>query len=183
VDWGQQAAEQLEFHWNTHLRPKLEGLSDEEYLWEPAPGAWSVRRREEARTPLAVGGGEWVMDWAVPEPSPAPVTTIAWRLGHVLVGLFGMRNAAHFGGPPIGYQTVIWPTSATEMLERIDDGYRRWVEGVSSLSGEDWPRPVGPAEGLFADAPYAALVLHINREVIHHGAEVLLLRDLYRSRT
>jgi hypothetical protein len=28
----------------------------------------------------------------------------------------------------------------------------------------------------------AALVLHINREVIHHGAEVALLRDLYRAR-
>jgi hypothetical protein len=26
----------------------------------------------------------------------------------------------------------------------------------------------------------AALVLHINRETIHHGAEILLLRDLYR---
>ena len=25
----------------------------------------------------------------------------------------------------------------------------------------------------------AALVLHINREAIHHGAEVILLRDLY----
>ena len=28
----------------------------------------------------------------------------------------------------------------------------------------------------------AALVLHIHREVIHHGAEVLLLRDLWRAR-
>jgi len=27
----------------------------------------------------------------------------------------------------------------------------------------------------------AALVLHINRETIHHGAEILLLRDLYRN--
>ena len=27
----------------------------------------------------------------------------------------------------------------------------------------------------------AALVLHVNREVIHHGAEVALLRDLYRA--
>ncbi len=25
----------------------------------------------------------------------------------------------------------------------------------------------------------AALVLHINRELIHHGAEIALLRDLY----
>jgi hypothetical protein len=28
----------------------------------------------------------------------------------------------------------------------------------------------------------AMLVLHINREVIHHGAEIALLRDLYRWR-
>jgi hypothetical protein len=28
----------------------------------------------------------------------------------------------------------------------------------------------------------ATLVLHINREVIHHGAEIALLRDLYRWR-
>lgn len=27
---------------------------------------------------------------------------------------------------------------------------------------------------------YGTLILHINREAIHHGAEVLLLRDLYR---
>jgi hypothetical protein len=28
----------------------------------------------------------------------------------------------------------------------------------------------------------AELVLHINREAIHHGAEVALLRDLYAAR-
>jgi hypothetical protein len=27
----------------------------------------------------------------------------------------------------------------------------------------------------------AELVLHISREAIHHGAEILLLRDLYRA--
>lgn len=32
-----------------------------------------------------------------------------------------------------------------------------------------------------ADYPMAALVLHISREVIHHGAEICLLRDLYRA--
>jgi hypothetical protein len=29
----------------------------------------------------------------------------------------------------------------------------------------------------------SVLVLHINREVIHHGAEVALLRDLYLHST
>jgi hypothetical protein len=28
----------------------------------------------------------------------------------------------------------------------------------------------------------AALVLHINRETLHHGAEIALLRDLYANR-
>jgi hypothetical protein len=28
----------------------------------------------------------------------------------------------------------------------------------------------------------AALILHIHREVIHHGAEISLLRDLYAWR-
>lgn len=26
----------------------------------------------------------------------------------------------------------------------------------------------------------ASLILHINREALHHGAEIALLRDLYR---
>jgi len=33
-----------------------------------------------------------------------------------------------------------------------------------------------------ADHPLAGLILHINREVIHHGAEISLLRDLYLRR-
>ncbi|MFD5628144.1 DinB family protein [Streptomyces sp. NPDC127072] len=41
---------------------RLTGLSDEEYLWEPVPGCWSIRRRGEARTPRAFGPGEWVLD-------------------------------------------------------------------------------------------------------------------------
>jgi hypothetical protein len=30
------------------------------------------------------------------------------------------------------------------------------------------------------DHSMAELVLHINREMLHHGAEIALLRDLYR---
>ena len=41
---------------------RLTGISDEEYLWEPVPGCWSIRRRGEAATPRAFGPGEWVLD-------------------------------------------------------------------------------------------------------------------------
>ena len=67
-------------------------------------------------------------------------------------------------------------------LAQLDDGYRRWVEGCRALGEDGLDRPVGEAEGPWADHPYAVLLLHIHREVIHHGAEVLLLRDLYRNR-
>ncbi|MDQ0792253.1 DinB family protein [Streptomyces sp. B1I3] len=46
---------------------RLTGLSDEEYLWEPVAGCWSVRRRGEAATPRAFGPGEWVLDKGAPD--------------------------------------------------------------------------------------------------------------------
>ncbi|HEX7149171.1 MAG TPA: DinB family protein, partial [Actinomycetota bacterium] len=52
-------------------RARLQGLTDEEYLWEPAPGAWSIRPREQAATSRAYGPGAWVLDLEVPEPDPA----------------------------------------------------------------------------------------------------------------
>jgi hypothetical protein len=52
---------------------------------------------------------------------------------------------------------------------------------VASLTGEDLARPVGRVEPFLAGRPFAALVLHIHREAIHHLAEVLVLRDLYRA--
>ncbi len=61
-------------------------------------------------------------------------------------------------------------------LQQLDDEYARWI---CSLDADGLARPCGTAEGLYADHPMSVLVLHINREVIHHGAEMALLRDLY----
>jgi hypothetical protein len=179
MDWTSQLLEQLTWHWDHQARPRLDGLTDAEYFWEPVPDAWSIRPRSEARTAMAAGGGDLVADFEYPEPVPAPVTTIAWRLGHVIVGVFGARNGAHFGGPTMDYLTAEWPADARSALAQLDDVYAAWVKGVRGLDETRLDEPVGPSEGDFADYPYAALVLHINREAIHHLAEVALLRDLY----
>jgi hypothetical protein len=147
------------------------------------PGAWNLRPRGQAITEMAAGGGDLVADFEYPEPSPAPVTTIAWRIGHLLVGVFGERNASHFGGPPVDYFTKVWPPTAAEALAELEVEYARWTAGVAALDDHGLARPVGEAEGPFAEHPYAELVLHINREVIHHGAEIALLRDLYAHRS
>jgi DinB superfamily len=146
----------------------------------PGPGVAWPRPRGTAVTSMAAGADELVIDWAYPEPTPAPVTTIAWRLGHVIVGVLGMRNAAHFGRGPVDYATSSYAATAAGALAQLDSEVTRWLEGVRRLGDEGLERPCGHAEGPFADAPMATLVLHIHRELIHHLAEVSLLRDLYR---
>jgi len=182
LDWTTELLDQLRFHWDTALRPRLAGLTDDEYHWEPVPGAWGVRPRAEATSAYAAGAGDMVIDFAFPPPDPEPVTTIAWRLGHVIVGVFGMRVASHFGGPATDYGSFEYAATAAGALDQLDEQYRRWTDGVAALGDAGLARPCGPAEGPYADKPLATLVLHIHREVIHHGAEIALLRDLYRAR-
>jgi hypothetical protein len=93
-----------------------------------------------------------------------------------------MRNASHFGGPPTDYSTFEYSGTAAGALAQLDAGYAGWVAGVRALSPDELAQPCGPAEGPYAELSMAALVLHIHREVIHHGAEIALLRDLYLHR-
>jgi hypothetical protein len=179
INWTGELAEQLDWHWRNQLRPRMDGLTDEEYRWEPVPGMWGVRPRGTSSTPMTAGTGDFTVDFAFPEPSPAPVTTIAWRMAHLVVGCFGMRAASHFGGPAVSYQSYDYPGSAAVALERLDASYALWMSGVRGLSADDLRRPVGSAEGDWAASPMSDLVLHINREALHHGAEIALLRDLY----
>lgn len=177
--WNQLLRDQFEWHWEHQLRSRLEGLSDGEYFWEPVAGGWSVRPRGAAVTSMAAGVGGLLIDWEYPEPTPSPFTTIAWRLGHVIVGVLGMRNAAHFGRDPVDYPAFSYAASAAGALAQLDREVDVWLEGVRDLGEEGLDRPCGPAEGPYADEPMATLVLHIHRELIHHLAEVCLLRDLY----
>lgn len=174
--------DQLKWHWETQARPRLEGLTDDEYFWEPVPGAWNVRPRGTGTTGMQGGSGDFTIDFEYPEPVPAPVTTIAWRLGHLLVGVLGLRNAAHFGGPAVSYQDFDYPGTAAGALELLDQYYGTWIRSVAALDEAALAAPVGEAEGDWAQAPMAELVLHIHREMIHHLAEVALLRDLYAHR-
>ncbi len=159
-------ADQLDFHWRHQLRPRLDGLTDDEYFWEPVPGCWTVHR-------------DGTVDFSYPPPQPEPFTTIAWRLAHVIVGCLAVRAHAHFDGPPADYMTWSYATDAATALRQLDDAYGSWLTGVRRLSPSDLDRPIGPAEGQWAEHSISELVLHINREVIHHGAEIACIRDLY----
>lgn len=165
-----QLAFQLDFHWQTALRPRLEGLTDDEYFFEPAPNCWTVHR-------------DGSVDFDYPPPQPDPFTTIAWRMAHVIVGVLAVRNHAHFGGPPADYRSWTYAGDADTALQQLDNAYAGWIDGVRGLDDDGLATPVGEAEGQWAAEPMTTLVLHINREVIHHGAEIACLRDLYAHTT
>jgi hypothetical protein len=207
---------------------RLAGLGDEEYLWEPVPGCWSIRRRGEAATPRAFGPGEWVLDqgaadipaseyaevarqaaggmtvariaedWSVsaerveqvlahtgaPEPDETPVTTIAWRLGHLhfcFAGgwewTFGERRQE----PKL---LVDFTPSADLALQRFWPQIDRWRDSVAALTEEQLDT-VGLSQypyGSDPDEPFVAVLWGANLEFIHHMAEIALLRDLWRTR-
>lgn len=180
--WNSLLRDQIASHWTSQLRPRLAGLTDEEYFWEPAPDSWNVRPRGTGTAPVQGGSGAMTIDFAFPEPDPAPVTTIAWRLGHLIVGVLAVRNAAHFGREATDYFSFDYAATADEALRQLDTEYAAWLAGVETLGDDGLHRPIGESEGEWAERSYAELVLHINRELIHHLAEVCLLRDLHAHR-
>jgi DinB family protein len=158
------------------LTGRLGGLTDEEYFWEPVPGCWSLRQDGQGCWRLDGGGG------GGPAPDPAPVTSIAWRLGHLggmAVGGFASRR---FGDGSLTMARIRFPACAGDVRGFLDEHYRDWRAGMAGLSPDGWAAPLGPSWGPYAESSTVDLALHVLDEVIHHGAEAGLLRDLYAHR-
>jgi len=154
------------------LVARLRDISGAEYAWEPAAGCWIVR---------ALDGG-WQADWADPDPDPAPVTTIAWRCWHVAVDCLDSYSARLFEATGTGLAATAWvgdPAGALTLMERAWSVFRGGVAGWDEARLQE---PLGPAWGPFATSTHLDLALHALREIVHHGAEIALLRDLYGHR-
>jgi hypothetical protein len=206
---------------------RLAMLSDEEYLWEPVPDCWSIRRREDATTARAYGPGDWVIDsgapdipnseyaqvareiadgqsltqvagnWSVSvarveevlahtgplEPDTAPFTTIAWRLGH-LHGNFAGAWEWTFGERREPKLLVDFTPSATLAVDRFWAALDRWRDGIADVTDEQLDT-VGLSQypyGSDPEEPFISVIWANNIELIHHLAEIALLRDLWRAR-
>jgi hypothetical protein len=183
MDWVRAlAVDQLGFYWDAHLWPRLQGLTDEEYIWEPVDGSWSVRPGAD---------GVLVLDGlGVREPDPPPVTTIAWRVMHIAVAVFYTRASTFFGDGSVPADADMFDprhrparqaATAAEALELLESSYGWWRDGVLSLDEAALTSPLGRCGAYFANDPMASLVLHLNRETMHHGGEIGVLRDPYRA--
>jgi len=169
IDWLAELTAQLEFHWEFSFRRRLQGLTDEEYFWEPVAGCWSIR------------------------PDPAMDASCTTANGRPPTRRHSRRSPGGSGTSPDrcwsgGSRTISERATSARYCQLARHGRRRYRDAGRSYAawkGRDClpreaglARKVGPAEGHYSEHPYATLILHINREVIHHAAEIGVLRDL-----
>jgi hypothetical protein len=122
--------------------------------------------------------GRWTADWA--EPDPAPFTTIAWRVWHLASDCLADYLDRSPGGRPLPTTGRQWHGSPEPAVRNLRTAAEAFRAAMTDL-GEDgiWVR-LGPAWGPYAQASWADLLVHATDELAHHGAEIALLRDLYR---
>ena len=184
------------------------GLSDDEFFWEPVVGAWSVRPREQCRTPTPFGDGDWVADFdheravAADRGGPLePMTTIGWLLWHIgsmpgrlaeIDFLGGTRTlASGWTSPYLSYHPVF--LSAHDATATLRAGWNTLGTALENATDEHLERPAPrptysvepPRAGLAvlgppgAERPGYFSVAAVLNEVSHHGAQVCTVRDLY----
>ncbi|MFF5437850.1 DinB family protein [Streptomyces achromogenes] len=162
-------------------------LTDDEYLWEPVPGCWSVRRRADGPGPRATslaGAGDWGRDAAAyPHPWPPPFTTIAWRLSHL--GEMLTLRADHTAGDRRltrdDYRTSGDAATALTAFDSAAEAWRKALLGADDTALDTVGYCAYPYGG-DPEEPFLGIVWWVNQELLHHGAEIALLRDLYRAR-
>jgi hypothetical protein len=153
---------------------RLDGLTNSEYFWEPVPGCWSVH----------VGRDDVATVDRARRPDPPPFTTIAWRLWHLIDCYGADRNEQLLLSRDDGagdFRCAPRPTAETA-LAAFEHANGWWRDLLSRLTEGDLSAPLGPAAGPYADDDKAAYVLHQLDEMIHHGAELGVLRDMYAAR-
>jgi hypothetical protein len=160
------------------LTDRLAGLTDDEYLWRPAPDVWTVRPNPD--------GGRNLVDtevWA-PIGEPAPPRTIAWSMGHLGSGV-AIRADWLVGAHKAEGDDFDWPLTADAGIRFMLDGLARWRNGLATMTDVDLDtvgRSAYPG-GLDPDLPLIEIVWWVAKELIWHSAEIWFLRDLYAAGT
>jgi len=153
-----------------YIRAVVEGLTDDEYWWEPVAGCWTVRQD---------AAGRWSADYPEPpHPIPSPFTTIAWRLDHVAECKVMYHDHAYGSGEE-SWLTLNSAHTARDAIAMLDRGQRLLEADLASLGDEDldvsvrtnWGE-IWPARQIFTT------MIHHD---LQHGAEIGVLRDLYRE--
>ncbi|HSZ98829.1 MAG TPA: DinB family protein [Streptosporangiaceae bacterium] len=160
------------------LRRILDGVGEDEFFWEPVGGCWTVHRRSEDRGVSVDGRGEWVLDYDPSRPGPPPFTTMAWRTVHIAGGNYVYWDYA-FGSASLTFDLEL-PGDVIEATDWLFASHELWTGELAALTDADLDRKVPSPRG--EPWPLHRLFATLITEQVHHGAEISLLRDLFRCR-
>jgi hypothetical protein len=152
------------------VRDRIEGLSDEEFFWEPVPDCWTVRRRPN---------GLWMVDYRDVHPEPPPFTTIAWRLDH-LAECKVMYHEYAFGPGRMTWPQIDSAHTATDAIAMLEHGQELLTSALDTLTDADLDAPRLTNWG--DEWPTWRVLWTMIEHDEHHGGEIGVLRDLYRQR-
>ena len=164
------------------LLARVAGMTDAEYLREPVPGCWSIRPRGDIPADRAYGGGPWVVEFTRPEPDPPPFTTLAWRLCHLASGML-QRADYTVGAHAMTRADYVVPATAVDGIASLTTACAAWHDVLTVTTDADLDQ-IGRCQfpqGLDPTVPFWQTIWWVNQELLHHGAEIALLRDLYRA--
>jgi hypothetical protein len=114
-------------------------------------------------------------------PTSDDRTTLRWRLGHLVDVLAEKRNWQWLGvSAPTPAMLITSSRSAVDAIGALTEAFMEW-RSLISRPDVDLSVPIGVNAGPYGRSSRRAFVLHIADELIHHAAEVALLRDLYTS--
>lgn len=156
----------------------LTGVSTGEFFWEPVAGCWTLHPRSEDRGVSVDGSGEWVIDYDPAQPQPAPFTTIAWRTLHVAAVNYLYWDYA-FGSASLSFDLEL-PGDVAEATDWLFASQQPILDVMAGLTEDGLDRIVPTNWG--ERWPVHRLLATLVNEQIHHGAEISMLRDLYRYR-
>lgn len=165
-----------DFAW-ARLRDRLAGLTEDEYRWAPVAKYWTVR---DAGDGTYTAEGE-AMTYRS-DGQPDVFTTLPWRMHHITEVLGESHNARWLRRTDAPTAVVEPAGTAAEATARLSDAYAVWRTVLTGVSTDALTQPMGEVAGPYAGSTGRAFVLHILDELIHHAAEVAMLRDLYANR-
>ena len=151
----------------TRLLDRLDGITDDEFFWKPVPDAWTIYQDRP---------GHWTYNYEIPDPDPAPMTTIAWQVVHLVTTRF-MYHEWAYGTAKLTFPELTIPHDVKRAMQDLEAGYEALKADleIETEDGLDQPRKTNWGDMWPAWRIFTAMTDH---DALHTGT-IGALRDLY----
>ena len=153
--------------WNT-VQHALDGLTEEEFWWQPSENAWTLRKVNE----------RWSLDYDKPTPIPKGPLTVAWLIVHIATCKVMYVEYA-FGKGQLTWDKLALPSDREGALAYLEESHQPLRAVLEGLKDEDLPKLRKTNWGeLWSTESIIWTMIHHD---IYHGAQIQATRKIFQS--